>query len=433
MSRFRWLPALVALVGGLLIAGLGSWRLFAYRNKTAHSMAQAVAQRHRILATILAQLQTPDAKNSAAVRAAMTTFTQPSSPLLYALLTDATGRPQRIWVNRHRMAKHLSKTLPATTTAMAPMLQRLGATRDLDRFSARLPNGGRLKTSFVKPARPGLSWWWLALAAGLILAFAAEVGVLRPPENPDTWIALERAIQERQTNQPAAQTLRDTIQQAASLLHSDAKVIAQFKHHLPDQILSKLLAGASLGADERAVTTITIRLDDISSLYDSLAMNQVIDLVNTYLDVVVETMHKHHAVLGSVGPDGVKAWWGAPDDIVDSEIVACQAALELRRAVFEVNRVQQATTQQVLHVHVGLATGRAVLAKVGSARRMTYSLIGMSSHRADALSSVAENDEILICDQTARFAEDHGFRLECLSSPRTGPASGRVHKLLAAS
>jgi len=433
MSRFRWQPALLALIGGLLIAGLGAWRLAAFRRKAVQVEVRAIAVRHQILARILGQLQATSPQDAPGIQEAVATFTQPNSPLLYAVMTDQSGKAETMLVNRYQVAQHMANPLPTDPKAMMQVLSRLGETHDMERYSVRLPNGHHVKTAFVKATGPSLSWWWLVLATGLVLALAAAVGFLRPCEDSSTWIALSRALQERRPNQSVAQTLADTAQQAASVLRSDAKMIAQLKRHLPEQILSKLLAGSSPGGDERAVTVITVRLDDISELYDTLAMNRVIDLVNTYLDVVVETMHKHQAVLGTVGPDGVKAWWGAPDDIVDPEVVASQAALELRRAVFELNRVRQATTQQVLHVHVGLATGRAVLAKVGSSRRMSYVLLGLVSQRASAFAAIAERDEILICDQTARLAESHGFRLECLSSPGTGPGAGRVHKLLASS
>ena len=143
--------------------------------------------------------------------------------------------------------------------------------------------------------------------------------------------------------------------------------------------------------------------------------------------MIVEALTHQHAVIGSISLHGVDAWWGSPDDLPEPELHAAKAAVEIRRAVFELERRQKTIGHPVAHVRIGIASGRCLLARLGSTRQMAPALVGHAVAQAQRLASLAGPEEILVTQSTAVLAEGVGLRLEALSSPDT---DGTLWRLL---
>src|SRR4029078_12974795 len=106
---------------------------------------------------------------------------------------------------------------------------------------------------------------------------------------------------------------------------------------------------------------------------------------------------EHKGTIDKYMGDAIMAFWNAPLNDADHEINACEAALEMLRRVETLNnqREQQAKESGQrfipLKVGVGINTGRCVLAKMGSALRFNYSVLGAPVSLASRLEGQPKN------------------------------------------
>jgi len=94
--------------------------------------------------------------------------------------------------------------------------------------------------------------------------------------------------------------------------------------------------------------------------------------------------------------DSIMAFWNAPLDVPNHELVACQTALAMHRVVSEVNnkrKEQTAGNSQIssmpedLRIGVGINTGTCVVGNLGSTERFDYSALGDPVNVASRLES----------------------------------------------
>ena len=98
--------------------------------------------------------------------------------------------------------------------------------------------------------------------------------------------------------------------------------------------------------------------------------------------------------------DGLMALFGAPLSTGQDAFNAVRTAIEMQRALAEMNRE---AGHAPLHVGIGVNTGPVVVGYMGTSRRMDYTAIGDTVNTASRLTELAEPDQILV--SAATFAE----------------------------
>jgi len=73
--------------------------------------------------------------------------------------------------------------------------------------------------------------------------------------------------------------------------------------------------------------------------------------------------------------DAIMAIFGAPVEREDDADRAIYAALEMRRALVEMNKTME--PDRIFDIRIGINSGRVVAGNLGSPKRMDYTVIGM--------------------------------------------------------
>jgi adenylate cyclase len=94
------------------------------------------------------------------------------------------------------------------------------------------------------------------------------------------------------------------------------------------------------------------------------------------------------------------AVWGAPFADPDDPLHAVQAAVDMQRALAQLNLQRAARGHERIHIHVGVNTGRVAAGNIGSDRYVQYATIGDATNVASRACGVARPGQILITEET---------------------------------
>jgi len=107
--------------------------------------------------------------------------------------------------------------------------------------------------------------------------------------------------------------------------------------------------------------------------------------------------------------DGVMAFWGAPLDDDKHAIHACQAVLRIQEALRILNAKWQHEDKPEVATRIGINTGKAVIGNIGSADRLSYTLIGDTVNLTSRLEGLNKlyHTYNLISEFTFAVVKDH--------------------------
>jgi adenylate cyclase len=174
----------------------------------------------------------------------------------------------------------------------------------------------------------------------------------------------------------------------------DPEVVAQLVRN-PDSI--------QLGGERREATVFFSDLAGFTDLSEKLPPEQMVEVVNAYLEQTSECLHKHGAYVDKYIGDAVMAVFGVPLALPDHALAACKSALEAYRAIDGINEKYAKKVGVKLKVRIGLNTGEMIVGNLGSSRKKNYTVMGDAVNLASRLEGAnkAFGTGILIGHETA--------------------------------
>jgi adenylate cyclase len=98
--------------------------------------------------------------------------------------------------------------------------------------------------------------------------------------------------------------------------------------------------------------------------------------------------------------DTAIAVWGAPFAHKDKEIRAVRAALEIQKAIKELNLARVHKGYEIFDLGIGIHTGFVVCGNLGSNQYYDYSVIGEPLQIADKLCAMAPPSQVIVSEET---------------------------------
>jgi adenylate cyclase len=92
------------------------------------------------------------------------------------------------------------------------------------------------------------------------------------------------------------------------------------------------------------------------------------------------------------------AYWGAPIAAADDIAQAVMAAVDMQRAMDDLNMRWLQEGRPILRAGIGIHCGDAFVGNIGSPRRLEYTLIGDTVNLANRICEQAAGDEILVSE-----------------------------------
>jgi adenylate cyclase len=176
-----------------------------------------------------------------------------------------------------------------------------------------------------------------------------------------------------------------------------------FERFLSSNIVEKILANPSeihLGGENQTVTILFSDIRGFTRMSEHMEPHAVVELLNEYFSEMTDLIFESGGTLDKYLGDGIMAVYGAPFAKPDDALRATKTAVELQRALAELNRNWESRGQQPLRMGVGVNTGPVTAGYIGSPRRMDYTVIGDAVNLASRLCSNAAPGQILVSDST---------------------------------
>jgi adenylate cyclase len=169
--------------------------------------------------------------------------------------------------------------------------------------------------------------------------------------------------------------------------------------------------GATLGGEERAVTVILTDHEGYATVSEVLTPPEIVRMLNAYFGEMGRLVEEHEGcTVGYLG-DGILAVFSAPLTVERHAELAVRCAEAMRARLVELNReweqsgfarMWQAKGVSTLRMRVGVHSGSVVAGNIGSASRVTYTMIGDTVNVAARLEQLNKETrtEILFSAQT---------------------------------
>ncbi|HSV92500.1 MAG TPA: adenylate/guanylate cyclase domain-containing protein, partial [Desulfobacterales bacterium] len=138
-----------------------------------------------------------------------------------------------------------------------------------------------------------------------------------------------------------------------------------------DQILEK---PPELGGQDKELTVFFSDIRSFSSISEKMSSQDLLIYLNRYLTVMADIVKDYNGTLDKYIGDAVMSFWGAPLDQADHALLACKCALKQMEQLAVLN--QSWEVHERIDIGIGISTGIMTAGFMGSADRLSYTVIG---------------------------------------------------------
>ena len=185
------------------------------------------------------------------------------------------------------------------------------------------------------------------------------------------------------------------------------KVRTMLGQYVSPAVLTELVgsSGDYLQAEVGRTEKLTILFSDIrgfTSISEKMEAKDVVSLLNKYLSSMVDVIFHNQGTLDKFSGDAIMAFWGAPIRVSDHGKMAVKAALEMTKALEQLNADFVAQGYPPFKTGVGLHTGDVVLGNIGSEKKLDYTIIGDNVNLTSRLEGLTKEYgvSLLISEET---------------------------------
>lgn len=211
----------------------------------------------------------------------------------------------------------------------------------------------------------------------------------------------------RQTTKELEQRVRERTADLAranvDLEKRNALIRQVFGRYSSDRIVAQLLEspeGLKLGGERRKITILTSDLRGFTSLSERMQPEEVIHILNLYLEQMADVITSYEGTIDEFMGDGILVLFGAPTSREDDTVraVACACAMQL--AMGAVNERMKQMGLLPLEMGIGINTGEVVVGNIGSEKRTKYGIVGSQVNLTYRIESYTTGGQILISETT---------------------------------
>ncbi len=201
-----------------------------------------------------------------------------------------------------------------------------------------------------------------------------------------------------------------------------------FSKYVAPQVVSEIAKSGTyelkLGGENRDVAVLFVDIRGFTPLSESLEPEQVVDILNSYLELTTNCIFRHGGTLDKFIGDATMAVFNAPFDTEDYVYKALLAAWDIVQGG---NKIEEQFVERYgKHVGfgVGVNCGPAVVGNIGCDFRMDYTAIGDTVNTAARLEANAPRGTVYISGAVYEQVKDRITVDEVGEIPLKGKSKG---------
>jgi class 3 adenylate cyclase len=272
----------------------------------------------------------------------------------------------------------------------------------LNKFAEPVAAAVRTKTLKVLGLTVGL------LAVGLVLFGYASARMLRPLKNLTAFASQVAQGDLDMTIAPPRS--RDEVGRLTATFSSMLEGLRQrdfirdtFGRYLSREVVEELLGspdGLRMGGELCEVTFLVSDLRGFTSMAAHLSPQDVIHILNRYLERMVDIIARYRGTVDEFQGDGILAFFGAPLAAADDPERAIACAIAMQTALVDINAEQRQHYLPELVMGIGINTGEVIVGNIGSEKRTKYGAVGSAINTAYRIESYTVGGQILMSSST---------------------------------
>lgn len=201
-----------------------------------------------------------------------------------------------------------------------------------------------------------------------------------------------------------------------------------FKKYVAPQVVNEIAKSGSykitLGGENRDIAVLFVDIRGFTPLSESLEPEQVVDILNSYLELTTSCIFKNGGTLDKFVGDATMAIFNAPFDLEDYIFRAVLTAWDIVKG----SEIIDAECMRLCGKHVGFGVGvncgPAVVGNIGCDFRMDYTAIGDTVNTSARLEANAPKGTVYISDRVYEAVKDRIEVEEVGEIPLKGKSKG---------
>lgn len=189
-----------------------------------------------------------------------------------------------------------------------------------------------------------------------------------------------------------------------------------FDRYLSPELVKRIAADPhqlELGGEERQMTVLFCDIRSFSRISERLAPKDIIRFLIGFLTPMCDILLARKATIDKFIGDAILAFWNAPLDDPDQYANAARSALAMVERLERLNADMPTRADQPwpgkVAIGIGLNAGPCCVGNMGSAQRLSYSLIGDTVNLASRIEGLTKYYGVAIAMGSSMRAELPGF------------------------
>src|SRR5580692_566188 len=159
------------------------------------------------------------------------------------------------------------------------------------------------------------------------------------------------------------------------------------------------------GGEEKELTVFFSDIRGFTTISESLTPDQLVHLLNEYFEQMTEILFATDGTLDKFIGDAIMAFWGWPSPQEDHASRSCACALRMAGGLAKLNAKWQAGGRPPIAIGIGLNTGPVNVGNMGSARRLSWTVMGDNVNLASRLEGITKQYHVQIVISEATYRQ----------------------------
>jgi class 3 adenylate cyclase len=182
-----------------------------------------------------------------------------------------------------------------------------------------------------------------------------------------------------------------------------------FGRYMSNDVVDLILdtpKGLNLGGENVNVSILMSDLRGFSVIAENQPPEDVVEMLNIYLDEMVEIILAYGGTIDSFIGDAILVIFGAPLTMEEHAIRAVACATAMQNAMENVNKKNIELGHSKLSMGIGINSGDVVVGNIGSKKQVKFSVIGQVVNMASRVESYTTGSQILVSEETQKLCGD---------------------------
>jgi len=263
------------------------------------------------------------------------------------------------------------------------------------------------------------------LCAGLVLAFAlpalsamwavlVSLGLVSGLAGINLWLYLSHGLALPLASAVVMVLLAFTLNMVYGYFvesRSKRELAALFGTYVPPELVDEMVKqpeNYSMQASNQELTVMFCDMRGFTTMSEQMEPLQLQALLNDVFSRLTHIIRGHRGTIDKYMGDCVMAFWGAPVATPDHARLAVQAALDMAKAIEEINVLHGERGLPAIGIGIGLNTGTMCVGDMGSDIRRSYTVIGDAVNLGSRLEGLSKHYGvcIVVSETTVEHAPD---------------------------